>query len=125
MHWCTCHKLIHRRHQILTKIWGNEKMPQEWNLSKICTVFKKGDRSVLKNYREINLLNVAYKIPASIISERELLNGNESRTSPQGNPTRFPLTTSSSIFGRRTTLQIEMSYIEQRTFWVYYQSSSI
>ena len=39
-------------------------------MSIIYPVFKKGDRSELKNYRGISLLNVAYKIFASIISEK-------------------------------------------------------
>lgn len=57
-------------HQILTNIWSSEKMPQEMNLSIICPVFKTGNRSELKNYRGISLLNVSYKILASIIAER-------------------------------------------------------
>ena len=39
-------------------------MPSDWNISIICPVFKKGDRG------ERSLLNIAYKILASILSER-------------------------------------------------------
>uniref|UniRef100_T1GTJ8 Reverse transcriptase domain-containing protein n=1 Tax=Megaselia scalaris TaxID=36166 RepID=T1GTJ8_MEGSC len=45
-------------------------MPGQWNLIITCPFLKKEDRSELKYYRGISLLNVAYKILASLISEK-------------------------------------------------------
>ena len=45
-------------------------MPDDWNLSVLCPVFKKGDPSVCSNYRGISLLSIAYKVLSSVICER-------------------------------------------------------
>jgi hypothetical protein len=62
--------LKQRIHRLIAKIWEEEQLPSQWNKGIICPVFKKGDRLDCKNYRPITLLNVVYKIFATILNQR-------------------------------------------------------
>ena len=63
-------ELIGSMHKLICKIWLDERMPDDWNLSVLCPVFKKGDPSVCGNYRGISLLPIAYKVLSSVMCER-------------------------------------------------------
>ncbi|XP_060665569.1 uncharacterized protein LOC132797813 [Drosophila nasuta] len=62
--------LVGSMHQLISKIWLTESMPEDWNLSMICPILKKGDATVRTNYRGISLLPVAYKVLTSVLCER-------------------------------------------------------
>ena len=62
---------LHRQlHRLITLIWSQEKIPEEWKESLIIPIHKKGDRTKCSNYRGISLINTAYKILANILLER-------------------------------------------------------
>ena len=62
--------LVDCMYQLFQKIWDTLEMPEEWNLSMITPIYKKGDKKECKNYRGISVLNVAYKILSFILCER-------------------------------------------------------
>lgn len=41
--------------KMINLIWDKEILPEEWNLSILCPVFKKGDVLDAKNYKKISL----------------------------------------------------------------------
>jgi len=70
-------KLKHRIYMLILKIWEKEEIPADWENSIICLIYKKRVRMQCKNYRPITLLNVAYKIFATILCNRlsEIMEG--------------------------------------------------
>jgi hypothetical protein len=63
-------ELKERLRVLICKIWGDEKMSDDWKVGLIVPLFKKGDKMKCENCRRITLLNVPYKILSSIILER-------------------------------------------------------
>jgi hypothetical protein len=41
-----------RVQELILNIWRTEKMPNEWNKSIICPMYKKGEKSECSNYRK-------------------------------------------------------------------------
>lgn len=57
-------------YKLICQIWETEKMPDSWREAVIIPLFKKGDRRNCENYRGIALLDVTYKILASVLKRR-------------------------------------------------------
>ena len=57
-------------HNILTSIWEEENMPQDFRDATVVSLFKKGNKADCGNYRGISLLSIAGKILARIILNR-------------------------------------------------------
>ena len=62
--------LKQRLYKLISKIWDEERVPDQWNEGIIYPIFKRGDRLNCDNYRPIMLLNIAYKIFAIILNKR-------------------------------------------------------
>ena len=58
--------------KLFKKVWMEEQIPQEWPEGIYLPLHKKDDRFVCDNYRGLCLLNVGYKILASILCRRLL-----------------------------------------------------
>ena len=57
-------------YEIILKIWRNETLPDEWNESIVCPIYKKGDLKECKNYRGISILNTTYKVFSILLCEK-------------------------------------------------------
>lgn len=55
---------------LMNQIMQEKKIPDSWNESITIILHKKGDRSDLKNYRPITLLNILYKLFTKILTSR-------------------------------------------------------
>ncbi|XP_020298507.1 uncharacterized protein LOC109862780 [Pseudomyrmex gracilis] len=56
--------------KLIRKIWREGGIPEEWNRGIISPIFKKEEKGKVKNYREVTLMDTAYKICANILNER-------------------------------------------------------
>lgn len=58
--------------EAVNKIWMGEGFPENWKKGIIIPIHKKGDKHMAQNYRGITLLNTAYKIYATLLTEKLL-----------------------------------------------------
>jgi hypothetical protein len=56
--------------RLTCSIWNKEELPQQWKVSIIVPIYKKGDKTDCNNYRGISLLSTAYKILSNILLAR-------------------------------------------------------
>ena len=63
-------QMTQRIQDLILSIRRSERMPNEWDKSIICPIYKKGEKSECSNYRGISLLSTAYKILATVINNR-------------------------------------------------------
>ena len=57
-------------HKLIISIWNKEELPEEWKVSIIVPIYKKGDKTDCNNYRGISLLPTTYKILSNILLSR-------------------------------------------------------
>jgi sorting nexin-29 len=96
--------MTQRIQNLILNIWRSERMPNEWNKSIICPIYKKGEKSGCSNYRGISLLNTAYKILATVIINR-LTTYAEGLLSQEQNGFRRNRSTTVNIFIMRQILE--------------------
>ncbi|XP_035894536.1 uncharacterized protein LOC118504301 [Anopheles stephensi] len=60
-------RLTVEMHQLITRIWEQEELPEQWKLGVIHPIYKKGDKLECSSYRAISVLNTAYKILSQIL----------------------------------------------------------
>jgi len=64
---------------LVNEIWAQRKIPEDWNLAIVSTIFKKGRTDECGNYRPISLLCTAYKLFAVLLKARLIQAGVEHR----------------------------------------------
>ena len=57
-------------HRIIQKVWRTERVVEEWRMSTIVPLLKKGDVEVCDNYRGISLLSIPSKVLAKVLYRR-------------------------------------------------------
>jgi hypothetical protein len=62
--------LVTRLTGLLQRIWIEERIPEEWCVSTIVPIFKKGTRTLCENHRGISLVAVASKVLSGLILRR-------------------------------------------------------
>lgn len=63
-------KMAKEIHQLVTNIWNEERMPEEWTEAIIIPIHKKGDKQQCRNYRGISLISTAYKVFSKILQKK-------------------------------------------------------
>ena len=61
------------------KCWAEGRVPDDWHISTVTAIFKKGDVSSCDNYRPISLLPIGYKLFVNVLLRRLKAAGAERR----------------------------------------------
>jgi hypothetical protein len=96
-------------HNLISKIWNEETIPEAWKTSVVIPIYKKGDRTVCKNFRGISLLIVASKIMESVILSRIRIAVDEDLRENQCG-FRPGRSTVDQIFTLRQIIELRMQY---------------
>jgi hypothetical protein len=62
--------MLHHLTMMVREIWCQKFFPSRWKTAVLIPIYKKGDKTVCKNYRGISLIDVAYKTVEAIILAR-------------------------------------------------------
>ncbi len=57
-------------HRVVAKLWEEEMIPEDWSMSIVLPLFKKGDRRACNNYRGISFIDVAAKVFVSLLHRK-------------------------------------------------------
>lgn len=96
--------LVDVLHEMVSKLWKEEDLPDEWMEGAMCPLHKKGDKLICNNYRGITLLCTAYKVFAKILHSR-LKPHSETVIGEYQGGFRRNRSTSDQIFSLRLILQ--------------------
>jgi hypothetical protein len=55
-----CEILVSVTHKLITSIWNQEELPDQWKESIIVSIHKMGDKTDYNNYRGMSLLSTSY-----------------------------------------------------------------
>lgn len=56
--------------KLISTVWDREKIPKEWEIALVVPIPKKGDRSLMDNYRGISLMTTGLKIITTVLADR-------------------------------------------------------
>jgi len=101
--------MTQRIQELILNVWRSEKMPNEWNKSIACLIYKKGEKSECSNYSGISLLNTVHKILATAINN-SLKSYTEDLLSQEQNGFRRKWSTMDNIFIMRQILEKRYEY---------------
>ena len=54
-------------HWVISEIWDEKKLPEEWMDGVVCPINKKGDKLDCCNFCGITLINAAYKVLSEVL----------------------------------------------------------
>ena len=56
--------------ETVKELWSKEKIVKSWRMARIFPIHKKGDTESVKSYRGVSLLDIGYKILATVMAKR-------------------------------------------------------
>lgn len=62
--------VVNYLHSTLVVVWAQKEIPQQWKDAVIVPLDKKGDRSLVDNYRGISLLSAVGKVLMRVLADR-------------------------------------------------------
>ena len=87
---------LEKNFELLNKCWEEEELFEERNQADLAVIYKRGKTEQPENYRPIALLNIGYKLMASMVQKR-LAEAMDDRVDPAQSGFRKSRSTSQPI----------------------------